>query len=47
MVHRGNLPYGERSGEEEEVRQLYREMGQVFKPLTTWSKYIITSDFII
>ena len=41
-----NPPYGERLGEEEEVRQLYREMGQVFKPLTTWSKYIITSDLL-
>ena len=26
------------------VRQLYKEMGQAFAPLTTWSKYILTSD---
>lgn len=39
-----NPPYGERLGEEETVRVLYRQMGQIFKPLTTWSKYILTSD---
>lgn len=39
-----NPPYGQRLGEEEEVRQLYREMGKVFRPLDTWSKYILTSD---
>lgn len=39
-----NPPYGERLGEEETVRVLYRQMDQVFKPLTTWSKYILTSD---
>ncbi|WP_122644985.1 THUMP domain-containing class I SAM-dependent RNA methyltransferase [Enterococcus mediterraneensis] len=39
-----NPPYGERLGEEESVRKLYGEMGQVFRPLKTWSKYILTSD---
>ncbi|MDH6365152.1 putative N6-adenine-specific DNA methylase [Enterococcus sp. PF1-24] len=39
-----NPPYGERLGEEETVRQLYKEMGTVFRPLKTWSKYILTSD---
>ena len=39
-----NPPYGERLGEEESVRRLYKEMGHVFRPLTTWSKYILTSD---
>lgn len=39
-----NPPYGERLGEEESVRELYKEMGQVFHPLKTWSKYILTSD---
>lgn len=39
-----NPPYGERLGEEESVRQLYREMGDVYRPLTTWSEYILTSD---
>ena len=39
-----NPPYGERLGEEEEVHKLYKEMGKVYRPLKTWSKYIITSD---
>lgn len=39
-----NPPYGERLGEEESVRKLYKEMGDVFRPLKTWSKYILTSD---
>lgn len=39
-----NPPYGERLGEEKEVHKLYKQMGQVYKPLKTWSKYIITSD---
>lgn len=39
-----NPPYGERLGEEASVRNLYQEMGTVFRPLTTWSKYILTSD---
>lgn len=39
-----NPPYGERLGEEETVRKLYKEMGAVFRPLKTWSKYILTSD---
>lgn len=39
-----NPPYGERLGEEESVRLLYQQMGDVFRPLKTWSKYILTSD---
>ncbi|GBD80322.1 putative RNA methyltransferase [Tetragenococcus halophilus subsp. halophilus] len=39
-----NPPYGERLGEEDSARKLYQEMGEVFKPLTSWSKYILTSD---
>lgn len=39
-----NPPYGERLGEENSAQKLYEEMGDVFKPLTTWSKYILTSD---
>ncbi|MDR1605902.1 MAG: class I SAM-dependent RNA methyltransferase [Streptococcaceae bacterium] len=39
-----NPPYGERLGDEAAAHQLYQEMGQTFKPLETWSKYIITSD---
>ena len=39
-----NPPYGERLGEEETVRQVYRQMGETYRPLKTWSKYILTSD---
>src|SRR5699024_5658460 len=39
-----NPPYGDRLGEDESVHKLYREIGEVFRPLNTWSKYIITSD---
>lgn len=38
-----NPPYGERLGEAEEVDRLYRDMGEIFKKLDTWSYYIITS----
>lgn len=38
-----NPPYGERLNEVKEVEQLYKVMGKVFKPYSTWSKYIITS----
>ncbi|RKD69473.1 putative N6-adenine-specific DNA methylase [Sinobaca qinghaiensis] len=39
-----NPPYGERVGEKEEVKELYRNLGKIWKPLSTWSVYIITSD---
>ena len=39
-----NPPYGERLGEEEAVHTLYRQMGTTYRPLKTWSKYILTSD---
>ena len=39
----GNPPYGERLGEKEVVEQMYKEMGQTFAHLDTWSIYIITS----
>lgn len=38
-----NPPYGERINEKEEVQELYRQMGEVFRPYETWSKYILTS----
>lgn len=38
-----NPPYGERIGEENEVKKLYKILGEKFIPLTTWSKYILTS----
>lgn len=39
----GNPPYGERLGEKQAVEKMYREMGQVFAALDTWSIYILTS----
>lgn len=39
-----NPPYGERLLDDEGIAQLYRDMGQVFAPLSTWSKFILTSD---
>ncbi|MRX70940.1 methyltransferase [Bacillus lacus] len=39
----GNPPYGERLGEKEAVEKMYREMGEAFKPLDTWSIYMLTS----
>lgn len=39
-----NPPYGERLSDKESVETLYKEMGEVMRPLTTWSKYILTSD---
>ncbi len=38
-----NPPYGERLGEEEEVKKLYSNLGFKFKNLSTWSKYFLTS----
>ncbi|UOE92164.1 class I SAM-dependent RNA methyltransferase [Alkalihalobacillus sp. LMS39] len=41
----GNPPYGERLGEREEVEQMYKKMGELFKEeLATWSIYILTSN---
>ena len=39
----GNPPYGERLGEKKEIENMYKEMGQAFDALDTWSKYILTS----
>ena len=38
-----NPPYGERLGNMQEVENLYREMGKVFKRLDTWSFYILSA----
>lgn len=38
-----NPPYGERLGEQREAEELYRTLGQVCRPLDTWSIYVITS----
>lgn len=37
-----NPPYGERLEEKKELPELYKEMGNVFKALDSWSYYIIT-----
>ncbi|MGR3764781.1 THUMP domain-containing class I SAM-dependent RNA methyltransferase [Rossellomorea sp. NS-SX7] len=39
----GNPPYGERLGERPEVEKMYKEMGQAFQKLDTWSVYMLTS----
>lgn len=39
-----NPPYGERLLDDDAIITLYREMGQTFAPLKTWSKFILTSD---
>lgn len=39
-----NPPYGERLLKDKGVDELYTDMGQVFSPLKTWSKFILTSD---
>jgi putative N6-adenine-specific DNA methylase len=39
----GNPPYGERLGERPEVEMMYKEMGQAFEKLDTWSVYMLTS----
>ncbi|MCH3922265.1 THUMP domain-containing class I SAM-dependent RNA methyltransferase [Limosilactobacillus sp.] len=39
-----NPPYGERLSDHAAVHELYRQMGELYRPLTTWSKYILTAD---
>ncbi|MFD1391976.1 class I SAM-dependent RNA methyltransferase [Lacticaseibacillus jixianensis] len=39
-----NPPYGKRLGELDAARALYREMGQVYGGLTSWSRYFLTAD---
>lgn len=38
-----NPPYGERLGEIEEIENLYRELGKVYKSFDTWSLYALAS----
>ncbi|KYH35738.1 ribosomal RNA large subunit methyltransferase L [Clostridium tepidiprofundi DSM 19306] len=38
-----NPPYGERLEESETIKQLYSEMGKIYKKLNSWSYFIITS----
>ena len=39
-----NPPYGERLSDQDSVRELYRQMGEIYRPMATWSKYILTAD---
>ena len=39
-----NPPYGERLSDHEAVHELYRQMGDIYRPMMTWSKYILTAD---
>ncbi|MCF6464591.1 THUMP domain-containing class I SAM-dependent RNA methyltransferase [Clostridium sp. Cult2] len=39
-----NPPYGERIGEEKEVDKLYKDMGEIFRKLDTYSIYVLTSN---
>ena len=38
-----NPPYGERIGEKNELRELYRSIPEVLRRLPTWSHFILTS----
>lgn len=38
-----NPPYGERLEEKEDMPALYREIGEAFSHLPTWSEYVITA----
>ena len=38
-----NPPYGERLGDEKEVRQLMNEVGKAFRNLPDWNAYILTA----
>lgn len=40
----GNPPYGQRMSDQPDVHKLYRQIGETFRPMTSWSKYFITSD---
>lgn len=39
-----NPPYGDRLSDQDSVRKLYQQMGQLYKKMPTWSKYFLTSD---
>ena len=38
-----NPPYGERLGDKSEIEKLYKDIGKLFKPLDTYSIYVLTS----
>lgn len=39
-----NPPYGERLSDKSSVIKLYKDLGKVFRPMDSWSKYFLTSD---
>lgn len=39
-----NPPYGDRLLDEDTVHRIYKQMGQTYASMPTWSKYILTSD---
>lgn len=39
-----NPPYGERIGEKNQINKLYKDMGNIFRQLDTYSIYILTSN---
>ena len=39
----GNPPYGERLSNDQEVQQLYRDMGRTFEKYDTWSFYFLVA----
>lgn len=39
-----NPPYGVRLDDQKQAAKLYQQMGELYRPLKTWSKYILSSD---
>ena len=39
-----NIPYGERIGEDRDLKRIYKDIGQFFITNPTWSLFLITSD---
>ncbi len=39
-----NPPYGERIGEQAEVKRLYRKIGKIFRANPTWSVYVLSPE---
>lgn len=39
-----NPPYGKRLKDRESAEALYRQMGEIFKPMTSFSQYYLTAD---
>src|SRR5690606_26224145 len=38
-----NPPYGQRLGEEEDVKEMYRDLGNIMKNHPSWSVYLLTA----